>query len=116
MQSTGKILSGRFRGLTAAALLAIAGAASCFAGPALPSATVVSVQSAGAADLVLLGAGFDAGLREGMVCRITRAATTVADVQLVGLRSNCSAALILNLAPGQSIRAGDLASVKILKT
>ena len=68
------------------------------------------------ADLVLLGGGFDAGLRQGMVCRVTRGATEIAEVLLVELRPTCSAALILNLAPKQSIHAGDLARIKVLKT
>jgi hypothetical protein len=79
-------------------------------------AEVVAVQPAHAADLVLLSSGFDAGLRQGMVCRVTRGAATIGEVLLVGLRSNCSAALILNLAPGQSIHAGDVAAIKVLKT
>ena len=77
-------------------------------------AQVVAVQSLSAADLVLLGGGFDAGLRSGMVCRISRDRTPVAEVVLVGLRRSCSAALILELAPGQSIHPGDLATVKTL--
>jgi len=80
------------------------------------SAEVVAVQPARVADLVLLGGGFDAGLRQGMVCRVTRGTTEVAEVLLVELRPTCSAALILNLAPNQSIRAGDLARIKVLKT
>jgi hypothetical protein len=80
------------------------------------SAAVVAVQPSRVADLVLLGRGFDAGLRQGMVCRVTRGTTDVAEVLLVELRPTCSAALILNLAPNQSIRAGDLARIKVLKT
>jgi hypothetical protein len=49
-----------------------------------------------------------------MVCRISRDRTPVAEVVLVGLRRSCSAALILELAPGQSIHPGDLATVKTL--
>ena len=81
-----------------------------------PVAEVVAVQPARAADLVLLRGGFAAGLRQGMVCRVTRSSAEVGEVLLVDLRSNSSAALILGLAPGQSIRAGDLASVKVLKS
>ncbi|HVS51422.1 MAG TPA: hypothetical protein VHD62_03625 [Opitutaceae bacterium] len=66
--------------------------------------------------MVLLDHGFDAGLRQGMVCRVTRGPTEVAEVLLVDLRPTCAAALITNLAPKQSIHAGDLASIKILKT
>lgn len=80
------------------------------------SAEVAALQSTRVADLVLLGGGFDANLRQGMVCRVTRGATDIAEVLLVEVRPTCSAALILSLAPKQSIRAGDLARVKVLKT
>jgi hypothetical protein len=80
------------------------------------AAVVVAVQATRVADLVLLDHGFDAGLRQGMVCRVTRGATEIADVLLVELRPNCSAALILSVAPKQSIRGGDAAAIKILKS
>ncbi|HTJ79022.1 MAG TPA: hypothetical protein VL357_08500 [Rariglobus sp.] len=79
------------------------------------AAPVVSVRSTRVADIVLLGAGFTAGLRQGMVCSITRGNTDVAEIVLVDLRPHAGAALILQLAPGQSIRPGDVATVKTLK-
>jgi hypothetical protein len=81
-----------------------------------PVAEVTAIHPTRVADLVMLGSGFNAGLRQGMVCRITRGTTEVAEVLLVDLRPACSAALILSLAPKQSIRAGDLASIKVLKS
>jgi hypothetical protein len=86
------------------------------AATAAPAATIIAVQPTRVADLVMLSGGFDAGLRQGMVCRVTRGGAEIAEVLLVGLRPTCSAALILNLALHQSIRAGDLASIKLLKT
>ena len=86
------------------------------AAPASPSLAVVGIQPNRVADLVMINAGFDAGLRQGMVCRITRGATEVAEVLLVEVRPTCSAALITSLAPKQSIHAGDVAALKILKT
>jgi hypothetical protein len=77
---------------------------------------VVAVQPTRVADLVMLDHGFDAGLRQGMVCRVTRGRADIAEILLVELRPACSAALILSLAPSQSIHAGDLAAIKILKT
>ena len=115
-QSTQRI----FRGLRAAALLAaiipLSSSISHAAVSAAPAATVVALQPTRVADLVLLSNGFNAGLRQGMVCRLTRGATEVGEVLLVELRPTCSAALILNVAPKQSIRAGDIASIKLLKT
>lgn len=81
-----------------------------------PVAEVVAVQPARAADLVLLERGFDAGLRQGMVCRVTRGAIEIAEVLLVEIRAGCSAALILSVAPRQSIRSGDHVHPKILKS
>jgi hypothetical protein len=80
------------------------------------SSEVVAVHSARLADIVLLGHGHDAGLRQGMICRVTRGGSDVAEIILVDLRPNCGSALIVSLSPGQSIRKGDMASVKILKT
>jgi hypothetical protein len=79
-------------------------------------AEVVAVQPARVADLVLLRGGFDAGLRQGMICRLTRGNVEIAEVLLVDLRPSCSAALIVNVAARQSIRAGDIASIKVLKS
>jgi hypothetical protein len=104
-----------FRGIRAAAVMACGLLTSTF-GVAAPSATVVSVQPSRVADLILLSHGFNAGLRQGMICRLTRGTTEIAEVVLVELRPTCSAALIMSVAPKQSIRAGDVASIKILKT
>jgi hypothetical protein len=81
-----------------------------------PSASVAAVQSTRVADLVLLDHGFNAGLRQGMVCRVTRGTTEIAEVLLVDLRPTCSSALILSVVAKQAIRAGDTAAIKILKT
>jgi hypothetical protein len=100
-------------------LLALAAAAPS-TGHAAPRASgtapVVTVQTTRVADLVILGGGFDADLRAGMVCRVTRAGADIAEILLIELRPTSSAAVILSLAPKQSIHAGDLASMKTLKT
>ncbi len=101
--------------------LLLALAAAPFPGRAAPArvagaAQVVALQSARAGDLVILGGGYDSDLRPGMVCRVTRGAMPVAEILLVELRPACCAAVILSLEPRQSIRAGDLARMKILKT
>ena len=80
------------------------------------AAPVRSVQSTRVADVVILGAGFGANLRQGMHCRITRGNTEVAEILLVELRPASSAALILSCAAGQSIQPGDVATVIALKT
>jgi hypothetical protein len=106
------------RRLLQSSLLALAAATPFTARAALApgSAAVVAVQPTRIADLVLLDHGFNAGLRQGMVCRVTRGGAEIAEVLLVELRPTCGSALIVHLAPGQSIRTGDTASVKVLKT
>jgi hypothetical protein len=106
----------RFRGARAAAVIAFGLLTSNFGLQAAPAAAVVSVQPTRVADLVLLNNGFNAGLRQGMVCRLTRGTTEIAEVLLVELRPTCSAALIVSVAPKQSIRAGDVAAIKVLKS
>ena len=86
------------------------------AASAAGSLEVVAVQPSRVADLVLLGNGFNAGLRQGMVCRVTRGTADIAEILLVEVRPTCSAALILSVASQQSIHAGDAAAIKILKT
>ena len=89
---------------------------SAIAAAAAPVAAVATVQTTRVADLVLLNGGFNQGLRSGMICRISRGPTEIAEILLVDLRPACSSALILSVVPRQSIRAGDLASIKILKS
>ncbi|CAM3023946.1 hypothetical protein [Rariglobus hedericola] len=90
-------------------------AAELVASRSVEAAPVVAVQATRVADVVLLGAGFEAGLRQGMVFSVVRDGIEVAEIVLVDLRPRASASLILQLAPGQSIRAGDTATVKTLK-
>jgi hypothetical protein len=108
-----------FRSLRAAAVLALVISHWVLVIPsvaAAPALAVAVVQPTRVADLVMINGGFDAGLRQGMVCRVTRGTTEVAEILLVEVRPTCSAALITSLAPKQSIRAGDAAALKILKT
>jgi hypothetical protein len=79
-------------------------------------ARVAAVQPSRVADLVLLDAGFDAGLRLGMVCRVTRGRAEIAELLLVDLRPAHSAALIATVAPRQSIRPGDSVAIKTVKS
>ncbi len=104
------------RGPWAAALLTILHLAAASLHAAVPVASVAVVQPTRIADLVMLNGGFNAGLRQGMVCRVTRGATDIAEVLVVELRPTCSAALIVSVSPKQSIHAGDSASIKVLKS
>lgn len=104
------------RGLKAAALAVGVICHSSIAQAAAPAATIIAVEPTRVADLVLLRGGFDAGLRQGMVCRVTRGSIEIADVLLVELRPAHAAALIVSVAPRQSIRSGDIASIKVIKS
>lgn len=77
---------------------------------------VVAVQPTRIADILILGSGFDAGLRQGMACRVTRNGVEIAEILLVEIRLARASALIIGQTSGQPIRAGDTATVKILKT
>ena len=112
-------VSSAFRSLRAAAVLALVISHWSLVIPpiaAAPALAVAEVHPTRIADLVMLNGGFDAGLRQGMVCRVTRGSADVAEILLVEVRPTCSAALITSLASTQSIHAGDTAAVKILKT
>ncbi len=108
----------RFRSARAAAVVAAIGIWQLAIGnlQAAPSAAVIAVEPTRVADLVLLSDGFNAGLRQGMICRVTRGVTEIAEVLLVELRPTSSAALIVSVVSGKSIRAGDVASIKVLKS
>jgi hypothetical protein len=104
------------RGAWLAALVLVVAGFSIASASASSVASIVAIEPTRVADIVLLQGGFDAGLRQGMVCRVSRGTLEVAEILLVELRPTCSAALILNIAAKQSIRPGDVARIKVLKT
>lgn len=83
---------------------------------AAPTATIAKIEPTRVADLVMLNDGFNAGLRQGMICRVTRQGLEVGDVLIVDIRPAASAALILGVVNKQALRAGDVVTVKVLKT
>lgn len=87
-----------------------------YSAAAAPVIEVAAIQQSRVADLVILNRGYDAGLRQGMVCRVTRGQAEVAEVILVDLRPHSSVALILKMAATDSIRARDLVAVKVFKS
>lgn len=80
------------------------------------TARVSRVASLPSADLVVLDAGFEAGLREGMVCTVARGGEIFGELLLVELRSTASTALILDLASGRSLQSGDSVAVKTVSS
>lgn len=116
MMFGGLIFRAAFPGFRAAGVAAALHLTASLVHGAVPSAAVVAIESTRAADLVLLGDGFNAGLRQGMVCRVARGSTEIGEILLVDLRPSCGAALILSVTPRQSIRPGDIVTIKILKS
>jgi len=79
-------------------------------------ARVAAVAPAGESDVVVLDGGLEEGLAIGMVCRVVRGGERIGRVILVASRRYRSAGLILGLAEGAAIRAGDIAEVKTLQS
>lgn len=80
------------------------------------SAHVSQIARTSAADLVLIDAGHEAGLRQGMVCVASRDGQKVGELLLVDLRPRAASALILDLQPGQGLQSGDLVAVKTVSS
>lgn len=78
-------------------------------------AEVSVVDSNLAADLVILDGGLEQGLRLGMVCRVERGVKSIGELIIIESGSNCSAALILNLADNLTIQSGDSVRINTLK-
>lgn len=76
------------------------------------SARITRVAKLPAADLVVLDAGFEAGLRQGMVCTVKRDGEVVGELLVADLRPSAATALILDISSGRSLQSGDLVAVK----
>ena len=101
-----------------AAVLASAGSLSAAVSVerSVGSARITRVAGAPAADLVLIDAGYEAGLRQGMVCVATRDGEKLGELLLVDLRSRVASALILDLKSGRSLQSGDSVAVKTVSS
>jgi hypothetical protein len=80
------------------------------------TAQISRIASLPSADLVVLDAGFEAGLREGMVCTVSRGDESLGELLLVDLRPRAATALILDLAAGQRLQSGDAVAVKTVSS
>jgi hypothetical protein len=79
-------------------------------------ARIVRIENTPVADLVVLDSGYEAGLRQNMVCQVTRSGEAVGKLLLVELRSQTATALILNLNTGRSLLSGDNVTVQTVST
>jgi hypothetical protein len=79
-------------------------------------ARIERVAHLAVADLVLLDVGFEAGLRQGMVCTVNRDGAVIGELLVVDLRPRAASALILDLASGESLQPGDSVAVKTVSS
>lgn len=73
---------------------------------------VVRVQAGARADLVILNAGYAAGVRPGMQLHLSRQGKAIASLVVAEATQDSAAALILDLSPNETVKAGDSAKVK----
>ncbi len=103
-----------------ALFVAVFGASVCAAAVdtdrSIREAKIAHIEASSSADLVVLDAGFEAGLRQSMVCQVSRAGESLGKLLVVELRSNASTALILNLIAGRSLQFGDVVTVQTVST
>jgi hypothetical protein len=67
------------------------------------------------ADMLLLRGGYHSEFRPGMVCRIERDGTSIAEVVVVQSTLEHSVALILNTVPKTIPRSGDTVKIKTIQ-
>lgn len=99
------------------AFIAVASAgAAVLGGRSVGTARVTQIDRTPVADLVVLDAGLEAGLRQGMICIVTRGGAKIGELQLVDLRPQASNAVILDIKAGQSLLKRDQVAVKTVSS
>jgi hypothetical protein len=99
------------------AFIGVASAGAAVSGArSVGAARVTQIGRTPVADLVVLDAGLDAGLRQGMICIVTRGVEKIGELQLVDLRSQASNAVILDIKAGESLLKGDQVAVKTVSS
>lgn len=78
-------------------------------------APVAEVRATEVADIVVLAGGFDQGFRQGMRCEVRRGGEIIAVLVLAEVGAARTAALILDIAEGQSIQPGDLVRLQTFR-
>jgi hypothetical protein len=79
-------------------------------------ARIERVDHLGSSDLVILDSGFEAGLRQGMVCTVKRDSVWIGELLLVDLRPRVASALILDLVSNESFQSGDSVIAKTVSS
>ena len=82
----------------------------------ISDAKIVRIEALPAADLVVLDAGYEAGLRQSMVCKVSRGGEFLGELLLVELRPRAATALILHRTTGRTLQSGDTVAVQTVST
>jgi hypothetical protein len=77
---------------------------------------VIGFHRGESADLVLVVGGFDSGVRQGMLCTVSRGGVNLAELLITEARASHCSALLVKSHPNRAIRKGDSVSVKSFKT
>jgi hypothetical protein len=100
--------------------VALSGAASARGavsiGRSVGSGRVTQIARTPVADLVIIDAGHESGLRQGMVCVASHEGRKVGELLLVDLRPAAASALIIDLQSGDGLHPGDLVTVKTVSS
>ena len=82
--------------------------------PVLPSSrsVIFGVAQGTAADFVLIDNGFDQGFRVGAILEVVRDGAAIAELQLIEVRADRSAAVITSMEAGYSLHFNDIVRIK----
>lgn len=73
---------------------------------------VIRIKSGTHADLVIINAGYGRNIRPGMQLSLSRQGKAIASLVVAEATQESAAALILDLTPNETVKAGDSAKVK----
>lgn len=101
--------------LIVAALVFGAGAASVYSNSQDPKeqALVTAIEAGELADLVGISGGLQQGIERGMLLSVFRDGRKIGELLVTRTASDCSAALITQISPNESLAIGDRATPKV---
>lgn len=78
------------------------------------AASVTAIYAGNAADVIVLGAGYEQNFCTGAFCRVERAGVPVAEIIIAEASRERAAALIIQLENNQTIQTGDTVKLKTI--
>lgn len=78
------------------------------------AASVTAIYAGNAADVIILGAGYEQNFCTGAFCRVERAGVPVAEIIIAEASRERAAALIIQLENNQTIQTGDTVKLKTI--